>query len=168
MYAYCGNDPVMYYDPSGYTQVTNCGGNGSRDQEQTFLENQEANNMNLDIKQINNLCTGVKLATELISSNSNLRKFLTIRGYSYNDEGKVVDLSKFLNKKIASNIYFVLRCYEVSVDYYINDWDVTEDELINEIYQDDINGIEELESELIKYIQDFSVLKPEWYCENIL
>ena len=125
-------------------------------------------NMNLDIKQINNLCTGVKLATELKASNSNLRKFLTIRGYSYNNEGKIVDLSKFLNKKISSNIYFVLRCYEVSVDYYINDWDVTEDELINEIYQDDINGIEELESELIKYIQDFSVLKPEWYCENIL
>ena len=118
-------------------------------------------NMNLDIKQINNLCTGVKLATELKASNSNLRKFLTIRGYSYNNEGKIVDLSKFLNKKISSNIYFVLRCYEVSVDYYINDWDVTEDELINEIYQDDINGIEELESELIKYIQDFSVLKPE-------
>lgn len=71
---------------------------------------------------------------------------MTIRGYSYNNEGKVVDLSKFLNKNTFSNIYFVLRCYEVSVDYYINDWDVTEDELINEIYQDDINGIEELES----------------------
>lgn len=124
--------------------------------------------MNLDIKQINNLCTGVKLATELKASNFNLRKFLTIRGYSYNNEGKVVDLSKILNKKISSNIYFVLRCYEVSVDYYINDWDVTEDELVNEIYQDDINGIEELESELIKYIQDFSVLKPEWNCENLL
>lgn len=61
-----------------------------------------------------------------------------------------------------------MRCYELSNDYYVNNWDVTEDVLTSEIYQDDIKGIEELEIELSKYIQDYTVLKPEWYCDNLL
>lgn len=124
--------------------------------------------MKLDTKQINNLCTGVKLAVELKSSDFNLRKFLTIQGYSYNDEGEIIELKKILNTSILDNIYFELRCYEISVDYYINNWDVTEDDLSSEIYQDDIKGINALEMELSNYIQDFSVLKPEWYCDNLL
>jgi hypothetical protein len=124
--------------------------------------------LKLDTKQINNLCTGVKLAVELKSSDFNLRKFLTIQGYSYNDEGEIIELKKILNTSILDNIYFELRCYEISVDYYINNWDVTEDDLSSEIYQDDIKGINALEMELSNYIQDFSVLKPEWYCDNLL
>lgn len=124
--------------------------------------------MQLDTKQINNLCTGVKLATELKTENVNLRKFLTIQGYSYNDEGKIVGLKKVLSSRILDNIYFELRCYELSIDYYTNNWDVTEDELASEVYLDDIKGIEKLELELSNFINDFSVLKPEWECDNLL
>lgn len=124
--------------------------------------------MKLDTKQINNLCTGVKLATELKSENPNLRKFITIQGYSYNVDGKIIGLEKVLKPSIIDNIYFELRCYELSIDYYINNWDVTEDDLESEVYQDDIKGIEALEMELSNYIQDYSVLKPEWYCDNLL
>lgn len=124
--------------------------------------------MRLDTKQINNLCTGVKLATELESEDLNLRKFLTIQGYSYNSDGKIIGLEKVLNPNILDNIYFELRCYELSIDYFVNNWDVTEDDLVNEFYQDDIKGIEELEMELSNYIQDYAVLKPEWYCDNLL
>ncbi|MBD5544701.1 MAG: hypothetical protein HDR01_10815 [Lachnospiraceae bacterium] len=124
--------------------------------------------MQLDTKQINNLCTGVKLATELKSENPNLRKFITIQGYSYNIDGKIIGLEKVLKPNISDNIYFELRCYELSIDYYINNWDVTEDDLASELYQDDIKGIEALEMELSNYIQDYSVLKPEWYCDNLL
>ena len=124
--------------------------------------------MQLDTKQINNLCTGVKLATELKNENVNLRKFLTVQGYSYDDNGKIIRLKKVLNSSTLDNIYFELRCYELSIDYYINNWDVTEDELASEVYQDDIKGIETLEVELSNYIQDFSVLKPEWECDNLL
>ena len=124
--------------------------------------------MQLDTKQINNLCTGVKLATELKSENPNLRKFITIQGYSYNVDGKIIGLEKVLKPSILDNIYFELRCYELSIDYYINNWDVTEDDLESEVYQDDIKGIEALEMELSNYIQDYSVLKPEWYCDNLL
>lgn len=128
----------------------------------------EVINLQLDTKQINNLCTGVKLAAELKSSNSNLRKFLTLQGYSYNADGEIIELEKKLNVRILDNIYFELRCYEISIDYFINHWDVTEDDLSSEIYQDDIKGIDALELILNEYIGDFSILKPEWYCENLL
>lgn len=131
-------------------------------------EMQEVINLKLDTKQINNLCTGVKLATELKSINSNLRKFLTVQGYSYDADGEIIELKKVLNKSILNNIYFELRCYEISIDYYTNHWDVTEDDLSSQIYQDDIKGIDALELELKEYIEDFSALKPEWYCENLL
>lgn len=124
--------------------------------------------MQLNTKQINNLCTGVKLAAELKAQNSSLRKFLTIQGYSYDNNKRLTKLEKFLRPSVLDNIYFELRCYELSVDYYTNNWDVTEDDLTSEVYQDDIKGIEELERELSKYIQDYSVLVPEWYCENLL
>lgn len=124
--------------------------------------------MQLDTKQINNLCTGVKLATELKTENVNLRKFLTVQGYSYDDNGKIIRLKKILSLSTLDNIYFEVRCYELSVDYYTNNWDVTEDDLVSEVYQDDIKGIEALEVELSNYIQDFSVLKSEWECDNLL
>lgn len=124
--------------------------------------------MQLNTKQINNLCTGVKLATELKTENVNLRKFLTVQGYSYDDNGKIIRLKKILSLSTLDNIYFEVRCYELSVDYYTNNWDLTEDDLASEVYQDDIKGIEALEVELSNYIQDFSVLKPEWECDNLL
>lgn len=39
---------------------------------------------------------------------------------------------------------------------------------VNEIYKDDIKGITALEKELINYLNDFSLLKPEWHCDNLL
>lgn len=50
----------------------------------------------------------------------------------------------------------------------INNWDVTEDVLTSEVYQDDIKGIDALEKELSNYIQDYSVLKPSWLCDDLL
>lgn len=118
--------------------------------------------MQLEIKQINSLCTGVKLAAELESSDAKLRKFLTIQGYRYNTEGRVIRLEKFLNTISPDDTCFELHCHEISWDYYYNHWDVTEDELTSEFYKDDIKGLKELETELRNFIQDFSVLKPEW------
>ncbi len=115
--------------------------------------------MKLDIRQINNLYTGVKLAAELKPSDCNLRKFLTVQGYTYNVNGEIIGFNKILNKNIF---------YEISIDYYINQWDVTEDSLTNQIYKDNIKGIDALELQLKNYIEDFSVLRPEWYCENLL
>lgn len=133
-----------------------------RDMEQTTK-------FRLDMKQINNLCTGVKLAVELKSEEDKLRKFLTVQGYRYNADGQVIRLEKVLNRPdFLDTIYFEVRCYELSVDYYTNNWDVTEDDLASEVYLDDIKGIKALEIVLSDYIQDYSVLRPEWECDNLL
>ncbi len=130
---------------------------------------EQMNNLRLDTKQINNLCTGVKLAVELKSEEDKLRKFLTVQGYRYNADGQVVRLEKVLNRPdFLDTIYFEVRCYELSVDYYTNNWDVTEDDLANEVYLDDIKGIKALETVLSDYIQDYSALRPEWECDNLL
>ena len=125
--------------------------------------------LRLDMKQINNLCTGVKLAVELKSEEDKLRKFLTVQGYCYNADGQVIRLEKVLNRPdFLDTIYFEVRCYELSVDFYTNHWDVTEDDLASEVYLDDIKGIKALETVLSDYIQDYSVLRPEWECDNLL
>lgn len=129
---------------------------------------EQATNLQLDTKQINNLCTGVKLAVELKSENVNLRKFLTVQGYCYNADGQVTGLKKVLRPDTLDSIYFEVRCYELSVDYYTNHWDVTEDELASEVYLDDIKGIKALEEVLSSYIRDYSVLRSEWECDNLL
>ncbi len=130
---------------------------------------EQMNNLRLDTKQINNLCTGVKLAVELKSEEDKLRKFLTVQGYRYNADGQVVRLEKVLNRPdFLDTIYFEVRCYELSVDYYTNHWDVTEDDLASEVYLDDIKGLRALETVLSDYIQDYSVLRPEWECDNLL
>jgi len=54
------------------------------------LERMEVSNLYFNTNQINNLCTGVGLAAELKPSKSNLKKFLTVHGYSYSNEGKKV------------------------------------------------------------------------------
>lgn len=61
--------------------------------------------MQLDAKQINNLRTGVKLAAELESESPDLRKFITVQGYSYSADGRVINLSKVLNSNALDNIF---------------------------------------------------------------
>lgn len=70
--------------------------------------------------------------------------------------------------KNLNQIFFELHYYEIPLEYYINKWDVTEDDLLSTVYENDIKGIQKLEMELFNYIQDFSVLEPEWYCDNLL
>lgn len=123
--------------------------------------------MKLNIKQINDLCTGVKLAIELKSSNDKVKKFLTIEGYSYNFNNEYIELDKFITNKNLDNIYFELKIYEISKNLDVNSWDITEDNLENKIFKRDIKGIKKLEIILSNYIKDFSILKPEWYCENL-
>ena len=53
--------------------------------------------LHLEMQQINSLCIGTKLATELESSDEKFRKFLTIQGYRYNVQGKMSKLDKTIN-----------------------------------------------------------------------
>jgi len=60
-----------------------------------------------DRVQINNLMTGVKLASEIPSSKENLRCFITVFAYEYDDSGKYKALSKFLKPEDLENEIFL-------------------------------------------------------------
>lgn len=122
----------------------------------------------LDIQQRNNLRTGVRLAAELTSTKVNHRKFITVKGYSYNKAGRRSGLKNVLNGISLDEAFFEVRCYEISNDYYVNRWDVTEDDVLWVACVDDIKGIAKVETELMKYMEDFSILVPEWHCDNLL
>lgn len=113
--------------------------------------------LRFDIKQINNLITGNTLALEISSSSEEMRAFIVVSAVE--GEGK-------LNTSDTSNMKFWLRKYEVSNEYLENDWDVSDDELINSIHIIDIVGLESLENELSKYLSDISKMDVEWKCDN--
>lgn len=126
--------------------------------------------MGLSVKQVNELYIGTQLAIELKASEANLRKFLTIDGYVYNEHGHAIKPDKYLRENKINEIYFRVRSYEIPIKYYINNcniWDV-DDDLVNEIYIDDIKGIGKLELILNKYNIDYSELKPGWCCDNLV
>ncbi len=114
--------------------------------------------------QLNTLNTGHELAAEIASSSPERSAFVVIG--SYIKAGlKILKPSKFLNSD-QSDLYFWIRKYEVNkadLDKYI-----TYEDLFDSTYQKDIERIEELEHELAKYIQDFSLLEPAWKTDNPL
>lgn len=120
----------------------------------------------LNTKQINELITGVKLAAEIKPSQTNLRRFVTVFGFSYNNDGQYVSLSNVISDKQGLN--FEIRCYEIDIKFYENHWDVSDGDLTNDIIIDNIKGIAELEVKLKDFISDFSILRPEWNCENLI
>lgn len=115
--------------------------------------------LKFDIKQINNLIAGNTLALEIHSSSEERRAFVVV---------SAVEGGGKLNTSDTSNIKYWLRKYEVPVEYHENDWDVSDDELINSIHVEGISGLENLEKELSKYLSDFSKMDVEWKCDNPL
>lgn len=121
-------------------------------------------NVNLTMKQKNELITGIALAAELPASSSKYKKYLTVCGYQLDVSGKKMRMDKFLNSTPNRGIRFRLHCYELPIEYIENDWWIGQEELINRICIDEIEGIENLEHELSKFLKDFSKLLPEWKC----
>lgn len=124
--------------------------------------------MGFSTEQINNLITGNALAAELTASRLGLRKFIVVSGFELNERGQWKRLSKVLNTDKCETAIFQIRCYELPEEFITNSWDVTEDVLTEDKIIDQLRGIQALERELEKYLDDFSVLVPEWKCENPL
>lgn len=120
----------------------------------------------LSIKQINNLITGNALAIEIPSSSEDMRAFVVIRAYKDNGHIYGSRVSKFLNSKDKKDTLYVLRKYEIKKEVFENDWDVSEDELINSVTIKNISSIEELEIKLSAYLDDYTGLDTEWKCDN--
>jgi hypothetical protein len=113
------------------------------------------------VKQLNNLLIGTSLAVEIPSSSEELRAFIVVSStVSKRDKGY-----NYLNKK-NKDIEYCYRKYEIPKEYIENDWDVSDDELINSIHITGIKNIKELEEKLCNYIEDLSVLEGEWKCDN--
>jgi hypothetical protein len=119
----------------------------------------------LNEAQIKSLITGVKLAAELESSDCNLRCFISLFAYQYNEQGEYVEMTKLLKTVKDEDIFFLLRKYEIPDEFIKNGWYASDDDLVNSIYVEDIRGFKNLENKLLKYMSDLSSLQPEWKCE---
>ena len=120
--------------------------------------------MELSRKQINELITGVQLSAEIISSSSELRHFVSVRGYIETDCG-IKLLDKIISEDKIETTVFWISNYEVPKEYIENDWEIPDDKIMNYIYIKGIVGIENVQKELKKHISDLSLLKPHWKCD---
>lgn len=93
---------------------------------------------------------------------------ISVFAYQYDREGKYIGMSKFLRKIDEESVYFVLRRYEIPKEFIDNGWFPSEDDLIDSVYIEDIKGVENIEEEILKYIDDITILEPEWKCDIIL
>lgn len=115
--------------------------------------------LNFDTKQINNLIAGNTLALEILSSSEERRAFVVV---------SAVEGGGKLNTSDTSKMKYWFRKYEVPIEYLENNWDVSDDELVNSVHIKEILGLENLEKELSKHISDFSKMDVEWKCDNPL
>ena len=120
--------------------------------------------MELSIKQINELITGVQLSAEISSSSSDLRHFVSVRGYVETQRG-IELLDKIINEDKLKTTVFWIRDYEIPTDYIENDWEIPDDKIMNYIFIKGIVGIENVQKELKKHIYDLSLLEPHWKCD---
>lgn len=119
--------------------------------------------MEFSRKQINELITGVLLSAEISPSSSELRHFVSVRGYIETERGKRL-LDKFIGEDKQETIVFFIRDYEVPKEYIENDWEIPDNKILNNIYIEGIVGIENVQKELKEHISDLSLLEPHWKC----
>lgn len=119
--------------------------------------------MELSIKQINELITGVMLSAEIASSSADLRHFVSVRGYIETERGAQM-LDKIINDKKRETTLFFIRDYEVPMEYIENDWEIPDDKIFNNFFVTGIVGIENVQKELKEHISDLSLLEPHWKC----
>lgn len=107
--------------------------------------------------QINELITGVQLSAELCSSSPELRHFISFCAYT--EKGRI---DRILNSDKVNTALFWVRDYEVPAYYIENDFDDADSEFVNSFFMNDIRGIENLENELLKRVDDLSIFIPAW------
>ncbi len=117
--------------------------------------------MELSRKQINELITGIQLSAEISSSSSELRHFISVKGYIETDCG-IELLDKNINEDKIETAVFWIRDYEVPNEYIENDWEIPDNKILNYICMKGIVGIENVQKALKEHISDLSLLVPHW------
>ncbi len=121
----------------------------------------------LTVQQLNNLRIGNSLAAEIPASLPNHRAFVVIGAYvPSKDPSWGRKPSKVLNSPDQANLYYWLRKYEVEQSYLEHDWDIAESDLHRQAQRRGIASIEELEQEIVTYLDDFSLLDVSWRRDN--
>lgn len=124
--------------------------------------------MNLSLQQVNDLITGIGLAAELPASAPELRRFVEIHGYELDEQGIPQQLSKFIRQDKKDTVLFIIHDYEIEASYIENHWDADKDACASYTCISNLRGISEAEAELSRHLSDFSLLVPEWDCDNPL
>ena len=111
----------------------------------------------LNMRQYNNLIVGNTLLAEFSPTLPDHRAYITVRAYTpplHPYKGNKV--SKTLNRSL-DDLRFKIEKYEVSIAI-LQSWQSNKEGYKNYICKDNISTIEELEMELEKFLQDFSLL----------
>ncbi len=122
----------------------------------------------LDEIQVKYLITGTELATEIKTNNLELRSFIAIFAYQYKETkpfNRFIKYDKFIKNVDMDNVFFVLRKYGIFRKHMEKDYDYDPCNIIDEIFLEEIKGIQNIEKELLKYLEDLSVLYPSWKCD---
>lgn len=109
------------------------------------------------IFQQNNLIIGTHLAAELSSSSPELRSFIIIGSFAQTSRGASKP-SHVLNED-HEDLRFWLHKYEIDKSYIGSKNEVVIEQLVNNVSERNIQSVEQLEKEVEKYLQDFSLLK---------
>lgn len=111
----------------------------------------------LNMKQYNNVITGNILCAELPTDTPKHRAFLRVRAYTPGlPPSKRQKISKVLNRS-SDDLHFRLEKYEVDIST-LESWNDQRENYKEYVCIDNLSSIEELETELGKYLQDFSLL----------
>ena len=123
--------------------------------------------MELNLRQKNNLLTGVILAQELEPIIEDTRRFITVRSLRKSPDGKLSTWGKKIpsDEDFNSAVYFV-KVYSVRSD--LMEYDLLESQLSEYSYFEIIETLESLYSILSGYMNDCDSLVPQWDCDNPL
>lgn len=118
----------------------------------------------LDVRQTNNVITGTRLAAEIPASTQSRRAFLVVGAYG-GDPKRPRRVSRYLNADHGDDHYW-LRVVEIDKGHMSRpDSDDFEHELVA---LKGIASIVELETELGRYLDDFSSLDVPWRLDYVV
>lgn len=125
--------------------------------------------MEFNIKQKNCLLTGVILACEVESSEAEIRTFLTVSSFKKGINNECIPWDNVIKSfSEDQNIIFTIHYYSLKASYIEYGYDIHENDLIQNNVIENICGWDNVYKELAKIIDDFSVLRPQWNCDNPL
>lgn len=112
------------------------------------------------IFQQNSLKTGIHLAAKIAPISPEAYAFIVIGAYVQTSSGRRRP-SNIINQE-QPDLRFWLHKYEVTKHVLEQGGEISEKQLLNVVSLDALEDIEQLEQELRKFLQDFSLLQAAW------